>query len=353
MVESDRKGQGIGRRLSLPLAALVATALLSGACGLIGGGHKPTIRLYNGQWESLWINNALAEFVIEKGYGYPVETVEMTSQMMEETIQKGGIDLNMEAWQQNRIEWYNEQIEKGNIVNLGMAYEGGPQFFIIPRWVAEQYNIESVFDMNDHWELFKDPQDPSKGVFYNCISGWACRDVNVVKLEAYGLTRHYNSVTPSSQAALEAALARAQMNRQPVFGYYWAPSALMGAYDWHILGEPPYTIQCWEKVTAASTDESLRPLDQACAYETLSIDKIAHIGLLKKVPDVVEMLKKMNVGLEPLNEALAWAKENDVQDSEKAAIYYLQNYEDRWKRWVTPEAHENIKEALEEATLPQ
>jgi ABC-type proline/glycine betaine transport system substrate-binding protein len=63
---------------------------------------------------------------------------------------------------------------------------------------------------------------------------------------------------------------------------------------------------------------------------------------------VVEMLEKMTVGLEPLNDTLGWTVKNEVQDWEKAAIYYLQNYEDRWKTWVTPEAYERIKEALEE-----
>ena len=56
----------------------------------------------------------------------------------------------------------------------------------------------------------------------------------------------------------------------------------------------------------------------------------------------------MIVGLEPINETLAWARENDVEDWEEASTYYLHTYEDRWETWVTPEAYEEIKEALEE-----
>jgi len=203
--------------------------------------------------------------------------------------------------------------------------------------------------MKDQWELFQDPDDPSKGIFYNCLMIWKCSEINDVKLEAYGLTRHYNVISPGSDSALEAALARPQERHQPVFGYYWAPTALMGVYDWYILEEPPYAAQCWEKVMAAREDTSLRPIDQACAYETVPIDKIAHKGLLKKAPDVVEMLRKMMVGLEPLNDTLAWASENDVEDWESAAIYYLQTYEDRWRTWVTQEAYQKVKKALEEA----
>ena len=56
------------------------------------------------------------------------------------------------------------------------------------------------------------------------------------------------------------------------------------------------------------------------------------------------------LGLEPLNETLAWAKENDLQEWRVAATYYLQTYEDRWQTWVTPEAYESIKEAVQEAS---
>ena len=329
-------------------ATLMFLLLVLSAAGC-GDGEKPVIRLH--VWEgtdSHWLNNAIIEFVIENGYGYPVETVVETTPVLQRALPKGEVDLNLEGWQQNIPDWYEEQIEKGAIVNLGMTFEGGPQFFIIPRWVAVEYNIETVIDMEDHWQLFQDPQDPSKGVFYSCTIGSQCAQINEVKLEAYGLTRYYNVVSPGSFDALAAALARPQERNQPVFGYYWAPNALLRTYDWHILKEPPHTAACWENVTAASVDKSLRPIEEACAYETLPIEKLAHSGLQKKAPDVVEMLKKAIVGLEPINETLAWAAENDVADWEVAAIYYLQTYEDRWEAWVTPGAYETIKNALEE-----
>ncbi|GAG49749.1 unnamed protein product, partial [marine sediment metagenome] len=52
----------------------MATALLTGACALVGGGQKPVIKLHDAEFKSIWINNAIAEFIIERGYGYPVET---------------------------------------------------------------------------------------------------------------------------------------------------------------------------------------------------------------------------------------------------------------------------------------
>ena len=336
------------RRRYLPsMAAFAAGLLLFWSCGCFKDEAKPVIKTYDGQWQSIRVNNAIVEFIIEQGYGYPVQSVEMTSQEMQAAMETGEINLNMEMWQQSRIDWYNEQLEKGNIINLGMSYEAGPQFFIIPKWVAEQHQIKTIFDMKQHWRLFKDPRNISKGIFHNCIIGWRCNEINQVKLEAYGLSRFYNIFSPGSPAAMEAALEGARINHQPIFGYFWAPTALMGKYDWHILKEPPYTDQCWQKISAAIQDRRLRPVDEACAYENLPVEKVVHKSLLKNARDVVEMLEKMVVGLEPLNKTLAWAKEND-RDRDEAFIYYLKNYENRWKSWVTPKAYRQIDRALKQ-----
>jgi glycine betaine/proline transport system substrate-binding protein len=351
---------------ALALTAAITSAVLMSACGGVQGASggptpvggetpsqqvgpdqsKPTIRLSDTQFESLWINNAIAEFVIEHGYGYPVETVEVTTPIMQASLAKGDLDVVMEVWQQNIIDWYEQETSRGNIVNLGMTYEGGPQFFVIPRWVAEEYNIKTVFDMKDHWDLFKDPEDLSRGAFINCIIGWQCAEINRAKMAAYGLDQYYNIISPGSSGAMEVALSGAMKKRKPVFGYYWAPTALMGQYDWHILEEPEHTAGCWEEVIKGRDNLEYTP-QQACAYETLPVDKAVHQGMLDKSPEVVELLKKMNVGLEPLNRTAAWAKETNIQgDWEKAAIYYLRTYEERWSTWMPEEQRQKVEAAL-------
>ena len=170
-----------------------------------------------------------------------------------------------------------------------------------------------------------------------------------VKMEAYGLSDYYNLIAPGSSGAMEAVLASAQMKQEPVFGYYWAPTAIMGMYDWYILEEPAYDADVWAQITAAKDDDSLRPLSEACAYETLPINIGVNSGLRDTATDIVELLEKMTVGLEALNKTAAWAKENEVQDWEDAAIWYLNEYESTWKTWVTDDAYDKIKEALEAA----
>ena len=332
----------------LLLTALLLMATLVVGCGPAEQEEKPTIKFGDTQFESLWINNAIAEFIITKGYGYPVETIVMTTPVLQVSLARGDVHVHMELWQQNQIDWYNEEIAKGNIENGGMTYEGGPQFWIIPQWVHEEYNINTIEDIKEYWELFPNPEDPTKGAFLNSMIGWQSTAINVVKFEAYGLSDYYNIVDTGSAGALEAALAGAQKKHEPVFGYYWAPTAIMGAYDWYVLEEPEYNKELWDEIIAAKDDPSLRPLSEACAYESLPIDKGFHKSLKEIAPDVREMLMKMNVGLQPVNVTAAWALENEVQDWSLAAHYYLKNYEERWKTWVTDDAYNKIKAALAE-----
>ncbi len=291
--------------------------------------------------------NGVAKIIIEEGYGYPVETIEVSVPVAQVSLSKGDIHVWLDLWSSYYLTWYEPAIAAGEIENLGISMEPAPSFWTIPQWVAEEYNIKTVFDMKEHWELFKDPEDPNKGLFINCPIGWQCQMINRIKLEAYGLTEYYNIIEPSA-GAMEAALAGAQKKGEPVFAYYWAPTALMGLYDWYILEEPEYDPDVWDKIQAAIEDESLRPLDEAVAYEAVSPINGIWSGLRDMAPDVIPVIGKMNIGLEQTNKAAAWAKENEVENWEKVGVWYLRGYEERWKTWVTDDAYKKVKKVLDE-----
>lgn len=309
--------------------------------------QKPSITFNGGQWDSIRFNNALAGYIFKHGYGYPVVVRDSTEFTMEEDLATGKTDVEMEVWSQNKADWYKEQIARGTIIDLGPVFDSGPQYYIIPAWMAEQYQIETIYDMKNYSYLMQDPKDPTKGLFINNPKSWTSYRINEVKLEAYGLSRYYNAVTPQSDKAFEAVYINAQENHQPVFGYYWSPTALMGSYDWYILKEPPYTDACWNEVTAAVNNPGLRPLANACAYPDIPVTTAVSKQMPAKAPDVVEMLMKMEVGIDPMNHELAWARKNNVTDWDLVAIHYLRNNEDHWKTWVTPTAYAGIKQALE------
>ena len=98
------------------LTALAAIAVIGAACGTDEPEVKATINLSDTQFESLWINNAVAEFVIEAAYGNPVEAIPMTTVIMQTALANGDVDVNMELWEQNLIEWHDEEIPIADVL---------------------------------------------------------------------------------------------------------------------------------------------------------------------------------------------------------------------------------------------
>ena len=168
---------------------LILVASLMAACGQPAAPEvKPTIKFADNQFQSLWINNGVAMYILENGYDYPTESIITTTPIAQVGLPAGDMDVWMEMWQQNFPDNYAEMMAAKSIENVGDAYEGGPQFFVIPQYTHEELGINTIFDMIDKWQYFEDPEDPTKGIFYNCMIGWQCERVNEIKLEAYGIT---------------------------------------------------------------------------------------------------------------------------------------------------------------------
>jgi len=344
------------------LFSLVLGACQPGASNEAGvGGQKEVIKFSDTQFQTLWINNAIAKFIVENGYGYPAETVEMTTAVFQQSLTNGDIDVHMELWRANIMDWYTEATTSGDVLDLGDTYEKSTQGFYVPRYVIEgdaergiepmAPDLKSVFDLPKYKELFQDPEDPNKGLLINCITGWQCALVNRAKMHAYGLDDDYNILEPGASAALDAAIAGAYEKGNPVLSYYWEPTWLLGVYDMVQLEEPAYNDECWEEVSAYVNDTiTLDDITEnaGCAYETLGIHKGVHKSLKERAPEVVEFLENMNVGTEPLNKTAGYMSTNEVE-ADEAALWFLENYSERWHEWVPADVAEKVDAALAEA----
>jgi len=352
--------------------ALVGALLIIAGCGGTGttpggssnGGdqtpaaQKQVIKFGDQQWQSLWINNEIAQFIIEKGYGYPVETVEATTPIMQVSLEKGDLDVNMEVWTGNMVDWYTEVVESGKVLNLGKVMDRSTQGWYVPAYVvkgdpargieAMAPDLKTVEDLKKYPTLFADPEDKSRGLLINCITGWDCAVTNRVKLHAYGLADLYNVQEPGSSGALDAAIVGAYQKGEPFLTYYWEPTWLMGALDMILLEEPSYTAECWSLVRKASAGEI--PMEQAtaeagCAYEDAPVIKGAHPSLKQRAPEVVAFLEKMMITTDDLNKISHYMEENDVE-ADKAAIWFFENYQDDWRSWLPDDVAQKVEEAL-------
>jgi glycine betaine/proline transport system substrate-binding protein len=353
-------------------------ALVLGACAAPGPGaagpaaegeaaapaesaEKETIRLADTQFQTIWINNAIAKFVIENGYGYPVETIEVSTPIAQQSLQDGELDVWMELWRMNLMDWYTEVTESGEVIDLGNTFEKSTQGFYVPRYVIEgdeERGIEpmapeltSVFDLPEYTELFQDPEDRNKGVLVNCITGWQCAKINRIKLHAYGLDDDYNTLEPGAAAALDAAIAGAYQKGDPLLAYYWEPTWLLGTYDMVQLEEPEWTPECDAEIQSALTgeiEEDAVTENAGCAYQTLGIHKGVNSEMQEKAPELVEFLENMFVGTDPLNRTAAYMTAAEVS-ADEAALWFFETYQENWREWVPEDVEANLEAALIEA----
>ena len=82
------------------------------------------------------------------------------------------------------------------------------------------------------------------------------------------------------------------------------------------------------------------------------MEKVAHGSLLTIDPDLVKMLRKFNIRPDRLQKTIDWVEENDIQDTQKMAIFYLFNFnfEDGWKSWMPFPNAEPIRQELTNLT---
>jgi glycine betaine/proline transport system substrate-binding protein len=186
--------------------------------------------------------------------------------------------------------------------------------------------------LSKYWELFKDPENPGKGRFYSCIPGWECEKINEKKFKAYGLDKHYTIFLPGSDAALNGSMAAAYRKGQPWFGYYWAPTWVLGKLDMTPIEEPAFDQKVWDT-------------NYACAYPSVRVNIIVNSSLQQKAPEIVEFLKKYETTQAMANKFLAYMQDEKA-DTQRAALWFLRNYQDLWTGWVPGKVSAKVKAAL-------
>lgn len=296
-------------------------------------------------WDSAYFHNRVAQFILEHGYGYettsvPGETVPLTQGMI-----RGDVHVATEFWADQNPPFL-EAVEEGTILDLGTNYGESVQGFYVPTYVIEgdpergiepmAPDLKSVEDLPKYKDLFQDPEDPSKGRFYDCIAGWECEQVNAAKFAAYGLDEHYNRFLPGSATALASSLVAAYEKGEPWFGYYWGPTWIFGLLDLTKIEEPPYSDECWEHILEGK---------EACAYPDVQVRIGVNAEFAEKAPDVVEFLENYETTFDQTSAALLYMHDNEAEP-EEAAIWFLKEYEEQWTQWVPEDVAAKVRDAL-------
>lgn len=304
--------------------------------------EKEKIIFTNAGWDSIGFHNAVAQTIIEEGYGYPTEEILASEQMSLLGLQQGDVNVYMEIWTGNIIDKYNKTVEDGEIVELGINYSDNEQGLYVPTYVIEgdpergiepmAPGLKNIKDLEKYVDVFPDEEDPSKGRIYGSIPGWTANEDLQAKLATYGLDQYFNYFQAGSDASLSASIVSAYENGDAWVGYYWEPTWVTGKYDMTLLEDDPYDDEKWRN-------------GFACKFPSQDLTIAVDVDFPERAPEIVEFLKQYKTSSEITSSALAYMEENDT-DLYETAHWFLKEYEDLWIDWVPADVGEKVKEAI-------
>ena len=300
-------------------------------------GPKDPIIFGDLNWSSALLQNRIAQYIVEKGYGYPTDVKFGATLPLFQGLKNGDTDVTMEIWLPNQDEAWNEAREEGAVLSVGQSLgKDWQSAFVIPAYLQEQYpDLDSVDDLKDqqYKDLFTTAESGDKARLVSCIIGWACETVNAAQISGYGLNDHVHIVNPGDGAALNADLYGAYEREEPWLGYQWGTNDPALKLDLVRLEEPAYSDECWFTT-------------KACAYEDATILIAVNPDLPGRAPDVVEMLRHWDFNINIYKAVVRWQGDNPDANVNATALWWLNNNADVWGGWVTDEAAEGIQAAL-------
>lgn len=289
-------------------------------------------------------HTALAKYILKEGYGCAVDSLPGSTLPLVQGVGRGDIDVIMEIWTANPAQAWVDAMEAGTVVALGTTFPDASEGWWVPKYLVEGENaaaagLKSVSDLPDYKDLFRDPEEPSKGRFYNCPAGWQCELVNSKKLAAYDLENDYTNFRPGTGAALEAAISSAYLRENPIVFYYWTPTWLMGKYEFVKLEEPPFDRKVWDAMLASDNP------GKACAYPETKVIVGANKAFAESAPTVAAFLKAYGMTSALTSAALAYMQDNDAS-ADDAAVWFLRSHGDVWRAWVPEAVAAKVDKAL-------
>ena len=290
-------------------------------------------------WQSAQLQNHIARYIVENGYGYPTNAVSSPKLQALQALRDGDSHVMMEIWLPQLGPAWEEALESGEVLSPGASLgENWQSAFVIPAYLQAQHpGLDSVEDLKEqrYKDLFKTAETGEKARLVSCVEGWACEMTNAEQVEGYGIADHVHIVNPSNGADLYASLNDAYERQEPWLGFQWGTSGPALLLDLVRLEEPEHSDECWQTT-------------KACAYEDSTILIGVNASLPDLAPGVVEFLRQWNFSIDiHLRNVSRWQDFNPGASLEDAALYWLGSNVGIWSGWVTGEAATGIL-----ATLP-
>ncbi len=317
------------KKLLIGMAGALSVSMLSTTAHAADCGEVTMTEM---NWASAQVVSGVATFILEQGYGCKVKKVpSATTTAIASLAETGQPDIVTELWV-NSTPSYGKLESAGKVKTAAnVLSDGGVEAWWIPKYLADKHpELKTVED------VLKNPKLVG-GRFHNCPDGWACRKINDNLIKAFGLDKKMEVFNHGSGETLAAAIASAYADKKPWFGYYWAPTAILGKYPMVKVAIGKHDAVAHK--CNAEGKKCAKP--GVSSYPASRVISVVTTGMAKKNPEVMALMQKVSFTNEQMGSVLAWKKDNKAS-SEEAAVHFLTKYKSVWADWLNADAKKKL-----------
>lgn len=308
-----------------------------------------TIRFADQNWESAAFTTHVFVRILRDAFGCQTEIVPGTPAAAEAALAQDDLQVIAEIWS-GRSPIIEDAIAADRVRVVGDTLEGGAdQGWYVPEFVVKgdaQRGIQPLAPDLRSWEdlprykdLFRDPEQPTKGRFLNCPTGWVCEGTNSRLLELYGLDEHYTNFRAGTGAALDAAISAAHERGEPLLFYYWEPAGLMAKYRLHRIALPAFNQACWETIVSGK--------GQPCPTDFLKARLAVALStpFAERNPTITAFMERVSFEAKQLNQAILEMTEERIPGP-VMADRFLKAHPQLWGGWLDAAQAARLEAAL-------
>lgn len=260
--------------------------------------------------EQTWVGNIvmsqIMKHVLETRLNIPVTIKSIGQAIAWPAIEKGEVDVIADMWLPNQAPAINLYVKEKKVAELSVTYSNASQGIYVPTWVAKQYNIRTIDDLNKHTKMF-DLNGDSKGDIWCGASSWMVANEMKIKIRDYKLD--YDPLVLEQWAFL-AILKEKMRKKEPILFYYWSPEWVFAVYDFTKIEEPPYDPAKWKFVENKPEESKI-----TCDWQPGTAHTAFAVALKTRLPKAYKFLQQWYIPIEQMNVLIREA--SDIPDSPK------------------------------------
>lgn len=287
-------------------------------------------------WASASVVTNVSKFLLEQGYGCKVTVVpSSTVPAVTSVAETGEPDIVTELWLTS-LPNYSDLEADGTLRTLNnVLSDGGEEGWWVPQYLVDAHPELATID-----GVLANP-DLVGGRFHRSPDGWgsAFTDASLataLDLEGKGIEVFVHG----SGETLAASIAAAYTSEEPWFGYYWAPTSVLGQYPMVLVDMGDFN----PDVHACNANPDCKDVGVS-PYPSAQVITAVTPSFADENPDIAELLANISFSNAEMGAILAWQDENNAS-GEEAAVQFLTSNPEVWSGWLNDAAREKLSGLL-------